>query len=144
MTAYIFGIHNMKYAETHQAVNCTILEYSLFLTPRLLIIKLWIILISNCTVQLKPSLIAVVRNKQYLTRKTALGQKTEVDFETSPLGSGTVFTKGVASPFLMACWFYWFQDWPWVNRFSVTRVSYWQAGRSPEWLCFLPGNYKQG
>lgn len=33
------------------------------------------------------------RNEQYHERKTALGQKNEVDFETSPFGNGTVFTK---------------------------------------------------
>lgn len=38
ITAYILGIHKKKYAGINYAVNCTILEYSLFIMPQFLII----------------------------------------------------------------------------------------------------------
>lgn len=92
ITAYIFGIHNVKYAETYHAVNCTILEYSLFIMLQLIIIKLWVFLISSYTVQLKTSLL-LPEVKSTTEGKPHWGKKNEVDLKTSPLGNGTVFTK---------------------------------------------------
>lgn len=153
ITAYVLGIHNNKYAETNHAVNCTILEYSLFIMPQLLIIKLWILQIPKYTVLLKTSLIIGARNKEYLTKKTAVVQKIKLILRPLHLEMAPFTQKEVKNPCgrtyscpsPIACWVLLISNnWPWVDRFYVTHVNYWQADKSQQWHCLLPCNYKQG